>query len=233
MLAPRFRLATLDRGLCDREPLPRDSHLSTRRRTFPPASNFQLRFLSRWAPSGRKPDPTFSVGKTRGALSPPQQPISALQPPVSNSGFGSPVDSPGVQRPDLQPLEPPVTGRRSWAAGRPSPYARFSMLAPTSWLSTLELSTFDCQLPMASQLLTVWRLFFSLSPLQSALTQKCGCKSFAIRSYKSLDLKSPGMTLLQKIPGVGGVCLLQTQDLSRIFHCQAGPVVRGRGKYLS
>ena len=173
--------------------------------------------MSRGAPSGRKPDPTFSVGKTRGALSPPQQPISALQPPVSN----------------LQPLEPPVTGRRSRAAGRPSPYARFSMLAPTSWLSTLELSTFDCQLPMASQLLTVWRLFFSLSPLQSALTQKCGCKSFAIRSYKSLDLKSPGMTLLQKIPGVGGVCLLQTQDLSRIFHCQAGPVVRGRGKYLS
>ncbi len=27
-------------------------------------------------------------------------------PPASNSGFGSPVDSPGVQRPDFQPLEP-------------------------------------------------------------------------------------------------------------------------------
>src|SRR5712692_11157184 len=35
--------------------------------------------MSRGAPSGRKPDPTFSVGKTRGALSPPQQPIKAGQ----------------------------------------------------------------------------------------------------------------------------------------------------------
>jgi len=50
--------------------------------------------MSRWIPSGRKPATTFSVGKTRGALSLPQQPISALQPPVSNSGFGSPVGGP-------------------------------------------------------------------------------------------------------------------------------------------
>ncbi len=30
---------------------------------------------------------------------------SDFRPLASNSGFGSPVDSPGVQRPDLQPLE--------------------------------------------------------------------------------------------------------------------------------
>src|SRR5712692_7892469 len=142
--------------------------------------------MSRWAPSGRKPDPTFSVGKTRGALSPPQQPISALQPPVSN----------------LQPLEPPVTGRRSRAAGRPSLFAlsaaeghaRFSILAPTS-----RLSTFDCQLP------TVWRLFFSLSALQSALAQKRVRKSFRIHSYKFIGLKLPWNQTLTKITGVGGV----------------------------
>src|SRR5712692_3015053 len=104
MLAPRFRLATLDRGLCDREPLPRDSHLSTRRRTFPPASNFQLRFLSRCTPSGR--------------------------------------------RPDLHPLEP-------------------------------------------------------TSPLQSALTQKRGCKSFGIHSYKIIGLKLSWNDILTKNTGGG------------------------------
>jgi hypothetical protein len=33
--------------------------------------------MSRGGPSGLKPDPTFSVGKTHGALSPPRQPIRA------------------------------------------------------------------------------------------------------------------------------------------------------------
>ncbi len=50
----RPTFATCDSGPCDREPLPRDSQLSTRRRTFPPASNFQLRFRSRRTPSGHR-----------------------------------------------------------------------------------------------------------------------------------------------------------------------------------
>jgi len=117
--------------------------------------------MSRGAPSGRKPDPTFSVGKARGALSPPQPPISALQPPVSN----------------LQPLEPPVTGR-----GPCSPQP------PAFRLLNLPLLTVP----------------FSLSPLQSALTQKCACKSFAIHSYKFIGLKVPWNHIVTKNTGGGG-----------------------------
>jgi hypothetical protein len=79
---------------------------------------------------------------------------------------------------DLQPLEPPVTGRRSRATGR------------------------------------------RISPLQSALTQKCVCNSFGMCTYKSLDLKSRRMNSYKKYRGVGVVCLLQTQDLSLIFHSE-------------
>ncbi len=112
---------------------------------------------------------------------------------ISPLGFWSPV-----ARHRSLPSRLRVAGRRLRAAGRPSPHARFSMPAPTSWLSTLELSTFD------SQLLTVRRLFFSLSPLEYPLTQKRASNSFGIRTYKSLDLKSPGMNSYKKYRGGGG-----------------------------
>jgi len=91
------------------------------------------------------------------------------------------------------------------------------MLAPTSRLSTLELSTFD------RQLLAVWRLFFWLSPLQCAHAQERVRNSFGMCTYKSLDLKSPGMNTYKKYRGGGGLRSLQTQDLSLIFHCE-GPI---------
>ncbi len=75
----------------------------------------------------------------------------------------------------------------------------FSMPAPTSWLSTFQLSTLDCEL------LPVWRLFFSLSPLESALTKNRACKSFRIHSYKFIGLKVPWNDTLTKNTGVGGV----------------------------
>ena len=64
-----------------------------------------------------------------------------------------------------------------------------------------------------------------LSPLQSALTQKRACKSFGIRTYKSLDLKSPGMNSYKKYRGVGCLRALQTLDLVHIFYCE------GRGAH--
>jgi hypothetical protein len=57
-----------------------------------------------------------------------------------------------------------------------------------------------------------------ISPLECAVTKKRVCNSFGIRTYKSLDLKSPGMNSYKKHRGVGVACVLQTQDLSRIFH---------------
>ncbi len=102
--------------------------------------------------------------------SPTLAPSTSFQPLASNSGFGpdAPHRDTGVQRPDLQPLEP-------------------------------------------------------ISPLQYALTQKRPCKSFGMRSYKSLDLKSPGMNSYKKHRGVGVVCLLQMLDLTR--HLFAPPAL--------
>jgi hypothetical protein len=126
------------------------------------------------------------------ALSPPQQSVSAGQRAhLSSRRFSSRITG----------YKSRVTGRRSRAAGCPSPHSQLSMLAPTSRLSTLELSTLelstiDCQL--------LWRLISSLSPLEYALTQKRVCKSFGMHTYKSLDLKSPGMNTYKKHPG-GGV----------------------------
>ncbi len=87
----------------------------------------------------------------------------------------------------------------------------FPRLARTSGLSTLELSTLDFQL------LAVWRLFCRISPLEYALTQKPVCKFFGIRTYKSLDLKSPGMNTYKKHRGGRGVCLLQMLDLTGTY----------------
>ncbi len=56
------------------------------------------------------------------------------------------------------------------------------------------------------------------SPLQFALTKKCACNSFAIRTCRTLDLKSPGMNSYKKHRGEGPLRSLQTQDLSSIFH---------------
>ncbi len=47
-------------------------------------------------------------------------------------------------------------------------------------------------------------IIMPLSPLQCALTRKRACKSFAIRTCKSLDLKSLGMNSYKK-QGGGGV----------------------------
>ena len=91
MLAPRFRLAILDRRLCDREPLPMDSQLSTRRRTFPPASNFQLRFLSRCTPSGhRSPDtrpPTSTTAGHRSPVAARRSRVTDHESPVAAKSF--------------------------------------------------------------------------------------------------------------------------------------------------
>jgi len=65
-------------------------------------------------PAGRPS--LFALSEAEGH-SPRLARSTSFQPLASNSGFGSPVDSPGVQRPDLQPLEPPVTDRRSPLAG--------------------------------------------------------------------------------------------------------------------
>ncbi len=125
--------------------------------------------MSRGAPSGRKPAPTFSAGKTCGALSPPQQPIRPGRGAhVSSRRFSSRITGHRSR----------VTGRRSRAAGH------------------------------------------CISPLQCAVTQKRACNSFAIRSYKSLDLKSPGMNSYKKYRGGGGLRVLQTLDLIHIFHCE-------------
>ncbi len=59
-----------------------------------------------------------------------------------------------------------------------------------------------------------------ISPLQCAVTQKRACNSFAMRSYKSLDLKSLGMNTYKKHRGGGGLRVVQTLDLIPIFHCQ-------------
>ncbi len=59
-----------------------------------------------------------------------------------------------------------------------------------------------------------------ISPLECALTQKRACKSFGMRTYKSLDLKSPGINTYKKHRGVGGLPVLQTLDLIPIFHCE-------------
>ncbi len=124
--------------------------------------------MSRGAPSGRKPDPTFSVGKARGALSPPQQPIRA--------GQGAQLSS--------RTFSSPITGRRSRVTGR----GPRSPQPPAFRLLNLPLLTVP----------------FSLSPLQSALTQKCACKSFAIHSYKFIGLKVPWNHIVTKNTGGGG-----------------------------
>ncbi len=59
-----------------------------------------------------------------------------------------------------------------------------------------------------------------ISPLQCALTQKRVCNSFAICTYKSLDLKFPGMNTYKKHRGWGPLRSLQTLDLVHIFHCE-------------
>src|SRR5712692_1638707 len=61
------------------------------------------------------------------------------------------------------------------------------------------------------------------SPLESAHAQKHFYNSFGICTYKSLDLKSFAMNSYKKYRGGGVVCLLQTLDLSRIFHSE-GPI---------
>ena len=55
------------------------------------------------------------------------------------------------------------------------------------------------------------------TPLECAVAQKCVRNSFGIRTYKSLDLKSPGMNTYRKHRGVGGLRVLQTQDLGTLF----------------
>ncbi len=113
MLAPRFRLGTLDRGLCDREPLPRDSQLSTRWQTFPPASNFQLRFRSRWRASGHRSlhtgPPTFTTAGHRSPVAGRRSRaaarcISPLQCTVTENAPASPVDSTLTKSLDLNSL---------------------------------------------------------------------------------------------------------------------------------
>ncbi len=201
--------------------------------------------------------PTFSVGKTRGALSPPRQPITVGRgAQLSCRRFSSRITGHRSR----------VTGRLSQASVRPSPHARFSMLAPTSRLSTLELSTLDwapsgfsmlaptsrlstfqlstfdwapsgfSMLAPTSRLSTLelstidcqllWRLFFSLSPLECAVTQEHACNSFGMRSYKSLDLKSPGMNSYKKHRGWGPLRPLQTLDLVHIFHCEGQTIYK-------
>ncbi len=54
--------------------------------------------------------------------------------------------------------------------------------------------------------------------LQSALTKNRARNSFRMRSYKLLDLKSPGMNSYKKYRGVGPLRSLQRLDLVRIFH---------------
>ncbi len=54
-----------------------------------------------------------------------------------------------------------------------------------------------------------------ISPLECTLTKNRACKSFTMCTYKSLDLKSPGMNTYKKYRGGRGVCLLQMQDLTR------------------
>jgi len=131
------------------------------------------------------------------------------------SGFGSPVSRWALsgRRPDL---ELPVVGR-------PSSHSRFPMGTPAFQLLTLSTLDFplDCDLlTMDPQLLTFCRVSLSVSPLEYALTQEWVCKPFGIRTYKSLDLKSPEMNTYKKYRGVGGAPVLQTLDLAPIFHCQ-------------
>ncbi len=100
----------------------------------------------------------------------------------------------------LREVRPCRTDRRMPLRGQAQ------MFAPRFRLATLDRGLCNCELlPMDwtldSRLFTVSRMFARLSPLEYALTQKRACKSFAIRTCKSLDLKSLGMTLLQKMPG--------------------------------
>jgi hypothetical protein len=75
--------------------------------------------------------------------------------------------------------------------------------------SSFRLSTFDpgpcgwALFTMNSRLVPVSRLFARISRLECALTKKCVCNSFGMRTYKSLDLKSPGMNTYKKYR-VGG-----------------------------
>ncbi len=55
------------------------------------------------------------------------------------------------------------------------------------------------------------------SPLESAHAQKHFYNSFGICTYKSLDLKSFAMNSYKKYRGVGGLRVLQTQDLRTLF----------------
>jgi hypothetical protein len=102
------------------------------------------------------------------------------------------------------------------------------LFAPSFQLSTL--STFDCGLLASQRSLRLRGEIFPMalnmkkspaSPLQCAVTQKHVCNSFGIRTYKSLDLKSPGMNSYKKYRGEGPLRSLQRQDLSTISHSEA------------
>ncbi len=75
-------------------------------------------------------------------------------------------------------------------------------------------------LPRSSALAALALRWDRTSLLQSAHTKKRARNSFPIRTYKSLDLKSPGMNTYKKYRGVGPLRLLQMLDLVRISHCQ-------------
>jgi hypothetical protein len=98
-------------------------------------------------------DPTFSVGKARGALSPPQQPISAGQ------GAHPRVPGRGLPVAGLGPLV--ARRRRHGSPCWPQPPAGFRL--PNFRLFNFQLSTVNY----------LWRFFFSLSPLECAVAQKC------------------------------------------------------------
>ncbi len=118
--------------------------------------------------------------------------VSAFGPNPSHRGTG--VQSSDLQPPQLfPPLQPPVSN-----SGFGSPVDSPGVQRPD--LQPLEPT----------------------SPLQCAVAQKRACKSFAIRTYKSLDLKSPGMNTYKKYGGGGPLRSLQTLDLVRIFHCEGG-----------
>src|SRR5712692_7896246 len=93
-------------------------------------------------PAGRPS--LFALSEAEGH-SPRLARSTSFQPLASNSGFGSPVDSPGVQRPDLQPqerlspLQSSLTKIRACKSFRIHSYKFMGLKAP--WNETLKKNT--------------------------------------------------------------------------------------------
>ena len=169
--------------------------------------------MSRWILSGQTPNPTFSVEKTHGALSPPQQTnqggprgtpfaseVFATDHGSQVAGHRSPVagllrlrrvrrrQGPTGQRDES------ATGTQSTEMRRRHPGRIFGMFFFSAASASLRCN------PSMPRKMKKYRL----TPLERTLTRKRAVKSFRIHSYEIIGLKLPWNDILTKNTGGEG-----------------------------